>query len=175
MSGGKKAWKRIHTSLRHISVNPCDRFFQSAPRKWKEKRWVVKEPQKGGCMPLRYLFRSIIGSVVLIGQTEGRKRDEQWKRNPEGGNAHHLESIPQSTPAINSSDRSARRMSGETKWMCMQPRYPNLSQLSSYRFRRKSEMSDGKEAQMVLKLLRSIPLLGQTDRRGGTRISLWLH
>jgi len=45
-------------------------------------------------------------------------------------------------------------------------------------------MSDGKEAQMVRtsleypepsQLLRSIPLLGQTDRRGGTRISLWLH
>ena len=181
MSGEKKAWKGIRTSLRHISVNPCDKFFQSAPRNGKKRDEWWKNPKRGAVCHSDIYFVQLL---VLIGQTEGRKRDEQWKRNPEGGNAHHLESIPQSTPAINSSDRSARRMSGETKRMCMQLRYPNLSQLSSYWLRRKSKMSDGKEAQMVRtsleypepsQLPRSIPLLGQTDRRGGTRISLWLH
>jgi hypothetical protein len=65
----------------------------------ERKGCVVKEPQKGGCMPLRYLFHSIIVISGSDQPTEGRKR------NSEGGYARHSESIPQSTPAINSSDR----------------------------------------------------------------------
>jgi hypothetical protein len=53
-------------------------------------------------------FSQFLWLLVLIGQTEGRKRDEQWKRNLERGYAHHLESIALSTPTINSSDRSDR-------------------------------------------------------------------
>jgi hypothetical protein len=39
-------------------------------RKEIEKRCVVREPPKGGCMLLRYLFHSII---VLIGKQKGEK------------------------------------------------------------------------------------------------------
>jgi len=83
----------------HISVSPCDEFFQSAPPKWEEKRCVVKERQRGFVCHSDIYFIQFLWSLVLIGQTEG------WKRNFEGGYARHLEFIPQSTPAINSSDR----------------------------------------------------------------------
>jgi len=48
MSDEKKGWKGIRTSLR---VNPCDKFFESASRKWKEKRCAVSEPQRGAVCP----------------------------------------------------------------------------------------------------------------------------
>ena len=111
------------------------------------------------------------GHVSIVMNFRQQKEKKRWavKEKP-WGNAHHLETIPY---AINSSDRSARRMSGETKRMCI-----NLSQLFSYWLRRKSDMSDGKEAQMVRtsleypepsQLLPSIPLLGPTDRGGVLR------
>jgi len=98
MSGGKKAWKGIRTSLRHISVNPCDKFFQSAPRNGKKRDESWKNPKRGAVCHSDIYFVQLL---VLIGQTEGRRRDEQWKRNPEGGNADHSDPyLSQLLPSI---------------------------------------------------------------------------
>ena len=56
-------------------------------------------------MPLRYLFHSII---VISGSDRPNRREKEVSSEREtlkGGYARHLEFIPQSTPAINSSDR----------------------------------------------------------------------
>jgi len=37
----------LHSDI-HISVNSCDIFFWSIPRKWKEKRGVWKDSERGG-------------------------------------------------------------------------------------------------------------------------------
>jgi hypothetical protein len=55
-------------------VNPCDKFFQSAPRKWKKKRCIVKEPQKEGCTPLIYVFHS---TIVIIGSDQPNRREKK--------------------------------------------------------------------------------------------------
>jgi hypothetical protein len=167
----------------HISVNPCDKFFQSAPRKWKEKRWVVKEPQRRVVCHSDIYFIQFLWLSVLIGQTEGRRR---WavKEKPRGVRTSLR--IHTSVNSCHQFFQSARWMSGEKdapKRMCMQLRYRYLSQFFSYWLRRESEMSNGKEARRIrtsLKYpypsqpLRSIPLIGPTDRRG-TQISLWLR
>jgi len=55
MSDEKKAWKGYALGLdSHISVNPCDKFFESASRKWK-KRCIGSEPQRGGVCPQIYI------------------------------------------------------------------------------------------------------------------------
>ena len=57
---------------------------------------------KGGLYALRYLFNSII---VISGSDRPNKREKEMSSEREtlkGGYARHLESIPQSTPAINS-------------------------------------------------------------------------
>ena len=129
---------RLDISQLTPAINSSNRRLRNGKK--RDESW--KNPKRGAiCHSDIYLVQLL----VLI----GRRRDEQWKRNPAEGNADHSESIPQSTPAINPSDRSARWMSGETKRMCMQLKYPNFSQLFSYWLRRKSDMSDGKEAQMV--------------------------
>ena len=60
-----------------ISVKSCDIFFWSIPRKWKEKRWAVKETWKGGgCMLFRYLLQSI--PVIIGSDRPNRREKERW-------------------------------------------------------------------------------------------------
>jgi len=136
----KKAWKGYALGLdSHISVNPCDKFFESASR--SGKRDASGANLKGGVYALRYIFHSI---VVISGSDRPNRREKLWR----GGYARHLESIPQSTPAINSSDRLDRwvvRKMLQSGCVCNLDVY-NLSQFFSYWLRRKSEMSDRKEA-----------------------------
>jgi hypothetical protein len=72
------------------------------------KEMCRERTPKGVCMPLRYLFHSIL---VIISSDRPNRREKEMnseKRNSEGGYAHNLEYIHQSTPAINSSDRLDR-------------------------------------------------------------------
>jgi len=151
----------------------------------KEKRCVVKERHRGFVCHSDIYFIQFLWLLVLIGQTEGRKRwvvkEKLWR------GVHTSLRIYTSVNSCHQFFWPAWQMSGENdapKRMCMQLRYLYLSQFFSYWFRRESEMSDGKEGRgytchlnihsPVNSCHQSLWSAQQTEGEG-TQISLWLR
>jgi len=114
MSDEKKAWKGYALRLdSHISVNPCDKFFESASRKWKKMH--RERTPKGGCMPSDIYFIQLLWLVVLIGQTEERKRwavkEKLWRWGTHVTKNPYLSQLLPSIHPIGSTDEWWERCS----------------------------------------------------------------
>ena len=111
MSEEKKAWKGVRTSLRYSYLSQLLRYILLINTMEVERKEVsVKEFWKGRgavCHSDMY-FSQFLWLLVLISQTEWRKRDEQWREPLKGGGVRTSLRIHSSINSYHILDRSDR-------------------------------------------------------------------
>ena len=114
MSEEKKVWKGIRTSLRYSYLSQLLWYIlliNTTEVERKERSVKGFRKGRGAVCHSDMYFSQFLWLLVLISQIEGRKRDEQWKRNFEGGvrTSLRIHSSINSYHILDRSDRWALR------------------------------------------------------------------